>query len=413
MGKSFSIALLVPMAFLIAALSACSGGGGGSSGSESSVSSVSTSTTMAMPANAEVLVPSGAIITSSNVEMTVNGSNNTVYTQVGAVLFVPSTATGTPNNTVRTGQPTPGSLSTSPPTVTVIAGSPTQNGVSQDGTGTQAVFYYVYTMAFDSSTTGIVVSDDGTLRLVTPLAADAGVVTTYQNAALLQPSYGVAVDAAGDIFASGDSAAAGPYEAYVQELTPLGAVTTSDLSWLIVPNNPILSYGGLAVDSAGNLYMADEYNFRIVTFTPAGVMSVFAGNGTDGDQDGEVGTAEFNYPLDVKIGPDGNFFVLEPSQIREITPQGVVSTITPVGPVTSANGLSYSAFAVDSQGDIFVAFATSTTLATSLMRISPNGTTTLFFNVVSDPITALTSDDSGNLYAATFGVGAQIFQISF
>jgi len=400
------------MAFLVVALSACGGGGVGSGGG-TSLSPVSTSPTFVMPANAEVLVPSGAIITSGSVVLIVNGSNDTVYTQVGAVLFVPSTATGTANNTVTTGRPSPGSLSTSPPIVTAIAGSPTQNGVSTDGTGTGAVFNYVYTMAYDSSSGSIVVSDGGVLRLVT----QAGVVTTYTNAGLIQTpfsNYGVAVDAAGDIFAAGNNYTGVEYDAYIQELAVSGVVSTFAPSWESTPNDSDTGDGGMTFDTSGNLYLADYINNRIVTFTPAGVMSVFAGNGTAVDQDNVGILAGFNEPIDIKIGPDGNFFVLETSSIREITPQGTVSTVAPVGPVTMFAGLSYSAIAVDPSRNIFVAFATSSTIfPTSLMRISPDGSTTLFSNVASDPIYALTCDGAGNLYAFTYGIGAQILKISF
>jgi len=395
------------MAFLVTALSACGGGGVGSGGG-TSLSPVSTDPILTMAANTEALVPSGAVITSGNVTLTVNGSNNTIYTQVGATVSVPSTATGTPNNTVTTGQPTPGSLSTSPPTITVIAGSPTQNGFSQDGIGTGAVFDFVYTMAFDPVSNSIVVSDEGELRFVTNLATEAGVVTTYNNANLLQACYGVAVDSAGDIFATGYNAS----DSYLWEL-PAG--TPLKQPWENPQDNPYTGLG-LVVDTNGNLYVADAANNRIVMLTQAGVMSVFAGNGTDIDQDG-VGTQAGIYsPIDIKIGPLGNFLVLEPFSIREITPQGVVTTVVPVGPVNAIPELSYSAMAVDPSRNVFVAFATSfaAPVYNSLMRISVDGTT-LFSNVISGSITALVSDGSGNLYAATYaqGGGAQILEIYF
>ncbi|MGA2525812.1 MAG: hypothetical protein ABSF79_04260 [Smithellaceae bacterium] len=133
-------------------------------------------------------------------------------------------------------------------------------------------------------------------------------------------------------------------------------------------------------------------------------MSVFAGNGTSGFQDGDSTTAEFNDPRDLAIAPSGNLFVIDTGNaaIRKITPTGTVSTIS---------NLQYSSspIAVDQLGNIYVVGFPS-----SILRISTNGSTASYsLPGISDFITGLVADSNGNLYAATRGVGAQILKISF
>ena len=53
-----------------------------------------------MTANSSVKVPSGTTVTLNGSTVTINGDNNTTNTQVGAVVTVPATATGTADNLV-------------------------------------------------------------------------------------------------------------------------------------------------------------------------------------------------------------------------------------------------------------------------------------------------------------------------
>ena len=71
---------------------------------------------------------------------------------------------------------------------------------------------------------------------------------------------------------------------------------------------------GIAVDSTGNLYVADTNNNAIRMITPAGVTSTIAGNGEAGNVDGtlgQTGTTEFNYPLGVAVDSKGNIYVAD------------------------------------------------------------------------------------------------------
>lgn len=74
---------------------------------------------------------------------------------------------------------------------------------------------------------------------------------------------------------------------------------------------------GIAVDAAGNLYLADEGNHRIRKIdAKTGVLSTIAGNGNKGLADGPAKSAMFNHPRAVTIGPDGNLYVSDSQNAR-------------------------------------------------------------------------------------------------
>ncbi|VDB00582.1 FIG01132568: hypothetical protein, partial [Olavius algarvensis spirochete endosymbiont] len=85
---------------------------------------------------------------------------------------------------------------------------------------------------------------------------------------------------------------------------------------------------GVAVDSSGNVYVADSVNHRIRKITPAAVVSTFAGTDSEGFADGTGTAAQFNHPLGVAVDSEGNIYVADYGnhRIRKITPAGVVST---------------------------------------------------------------------------------------
>ena len=85
---------------------------------------------------------------------------------------------------------------------------------------------------------------------------------------------------------------------------------------------------GVAVDAAGNVYVADYGNHLVRMISPTGLVSTLAGS-TLGYANGQGAAAQFSSPHDVAVDPAGNVYVADRDnqRIRKITPGGLVSTL--------------------------------------------------------------------------------------
>ena len=238
---------------------------------------------------------------------------------------------------------------TSAGVVTTLAGSAGNYG-SADGTGTGAAFWNPQGVALDSAT-NLYVADsfNNTIRKVTP----AGVVTTLAGTAgsfgsadgtgaaarFWQPQ-GVAVDSAGNVYVA-DSA-----NGTIREIASGAVVTTLAGSASTGSADGTGSSArfywpsGAAVDSSGNSYVADTGNGTIRTVTSAGVVSTLAGSaGNFGSTDATGSNARFYGPQGVAVDSSGNLYVADTANhtIRKITSGGVVSTLAGLA---GTNGLT-------------------------------------------------------------------------
>lgn len=189
------------------------------------------------------------------------------------------------------------------------------------------------------------------------------------DALLYNPS-GIALDASGNLYIADTfnhvvrkvaspniSTVAGDNVAgYYDGGTDLKA-TDADL------NTPI----GVVVDSSGNLYIADTLNHIIRKVTSAGVISIFAGNQTAGfaGDGGAAASAELNYPQGLALDAAGNLYVADTynHRIRKITADGVITTVAGGtfgfggdGEAATQASLSYpKTIALDAAGNLYIA----------------------------------------------------------
>ncbi|EEF57999.1 NHL repeat containing protein [Pedosphaera parvula] len=287
--------------------------------------------------------------------------------------------------------------------VTTIAGVPGYHG-SSDGTNTDALFFYPEGLAFDSSGHLFVGdSSNNSIRKMTPVGTN-WVVTTIAGSSPVSGSNdgtngfahfnqpcGLAVDAAGSIFV------ADYFNSTIRKITSAGT------NWLVTTiagkvgvadsaegtgTNAVFNYPhAVAVDTNGNVFVADSENYTIRKLTPSGTNYVVstpigqtrASNSTDGTNN----AARFWFLLGISIDKAGNLLVADTqnSEIRKIAPVGtnyVVTTLAGfaqnVGGADGTNAVarfnSPRGIAVDAAGNVFVADQNNNTIR----KLTPVGT---------------------------------------
>jgi sugar lactone lactonase YvrE len=126
---------------------------------------------------------------------------------------------------------------------------------------------------------------------------------------------------------------------------------------------------GIALDAAGNLYIADASNNRIRKVTTAGIINTVAGYGASMGPSGDGGpaaAAQLFIPNSVAFDSEGNLYIADTghSRIRKVTPAGIISTVVgngisgyngDGGPATAAQLAMPASVAFDSAGNLYIA----------------------------------------------------------
>jgi sugar lactone lactonase YvrE len=198
----------------------------------------------------------------------------------------------------------------------------------------------------------VYVADSGnnTIRKITPsglvstLAGTAGVMGSNDglggSASFSIPS-GLTADSVGNIYVADLG------NATIRKISPAGAVSTlagtAGVTGYADGVGPAASFyvpAALAIDGAGNVYVADMYVSNIRKITPASVVSTFAGGGW-GSADGVGAAASFKAPHGLATDSAGNVYVADSGNnvVRKISPAGVVSTVAgTAGAIGHADG---------------------------------------------------------------------------
>jgi len=210
--------------------------------------------------------------------------------------------------------------------VTTLAGQAGAGG-SADGVGSAARFSNPSGVATDASG-NVFVADTYNDRIckVTP---DGNVTTLHLadgTVASFDRPQKLGVDSAGNVFVSESTSHR------MLRLTPGGELTTIATLPAAPPlDQDMVPYAnGVAVDALGNVFVADTGNSTIRRITPAGALTTVAGFGPGfGNVDGTGSAARFYYPGGVAVDGAGNVYVADLANhaIRKITPGGVVTTL--------------------------------------------------------------------------------------
>jgi uncharacterized protein (TIGR03437 family) len=256
--------------------------------------------------------------------------------------------------------------------ITTVAGNGTIGFSGDGGAATSAQLNYPLGVAIDSSGS-LFIADSHNNRIrkvangvITTVAGggssfgENGPATSVQ----LEISSGIAVDSVGNVYIAEFPR--------VRKVTPQGMITTiagsgsagfggdGGLATSAQLSNP----KGIAVDASYNLFISDSRRVRKVT--SQGIITTVAGNGAIGfsGDGGPATSAQLIGVTGVAVDASNNLFIMDGNRVRKVTPQGIISTVTGSGTVglSGDGGLAISAqlwnpegVAAGGSGNVFIA----------------------------------------------------------
>ncbi|HEX2271948.1 MAG TPA: hypothetical protein VHH35_20565, partial [Pyrinomonadaceae bacterium] len=220
-------------------------------------------------------------------------------------------------------------------------------------------------------------------------------VGTGPQASFNTPS-ALAIDADGNLYVADTG------NNRIRKITPEGVVTTvagdGTAGYVDGPaaqarfNGPI----GVAVDAAGNLYVADTYNDRVRKISADGQVATVAGAGQPGYADGPTATAMFDTPCGVVVASDGSLIVADTGnrRLRRIGVDGNVSTITANAELSRPSGLTAT-----HDGFLYVTDLDHD----RVVQITPEGSTHIVAESFNQPASVAINPQTYDLYIADSG----------
>lgn len=295
-----------------------------------------------------------------------------------------------------TGLGTGPQVALTPSAILTIAGNGGPGYSGDGGTATNATVYAPAGMAYDAA--GNLYFADFLNNVVRKIAAGTGIVTTVAGngapgfsgdhgpaiAAEMNGPYGVALDSAGNLYIADSQ------NCFIRKVIAATGIITTVVGIgnvpivMGVPTVPQGYFGdgyaatdarmslpdGVAVDHAGNIYIADTGNNVIREVNAStDIITTVVGNhkqGYSGDN-GPAVSAELNSPISVAADAGGNIFIVDAgnNRVRELaTETGIITTVAgngtagysgDGGPATTAELNSPASISIDSAGDLYIA----------------------------------------------------------
>jgi hypothetical protein len=243
--------------------------------------------------------------------------------------------------------------------ITTIAGNGTSGYAGDGGPATAAALETPYGIAVDG-VGNIYISENTRIRKINT----AGVISTFAWIDAL----GLATTSDGSLYAANSGNT-------IEKISPAGVVTT-------IAGNGTYGFGGdggpataamlngpsdVKIDGSGNIYIADQGNFRIRKINSSGIIQTIAGNGgyTPAGDGGPATAAQFIEPWSVALGPGNTLYILDAlaGEIRKVSATGIISTIAgngtfgyggDGGPATAAIFDQPAYLCLDNSGNLLV-----------------------------------------------------------